>query len=186
MSSKNVYRLINPYIEGSINTIVQASNSFSAGKKLYNTVSRYFTNHVSNFYMTIQNIETNELSHFKIDEKMGGSGNVDYNLVKLEDNFSPDIDKKLVSMVGKFEKQTGGGLLDDIEDDDSPSESPSDNNYFLKIPVQPITRFVYFYLPYYKLNVVNLVPIDQRRLFMPMFGLPINPTLEIRFDVYKI
>lgn len=184
MSSKNAYRLINPYIEGSMETMVRASNSFSAGKKLYNTISKYFTNHVNNFYMTLQNVETKELSHFKIDEKLANNGTVDYNLVKIEDNFNPDIENKLVGTVEKIEKQTGGFLDDD--DDDSPSDSPSDNGYYLRLPPQPITRFVYFYLPYYKLNVVGVTPLEQTRLFMPMFGLPINPTLEIRFDVYKI
>ena len=183
MSSKNAYRLINPYIEGTMDTTVRASNSFSAGKKIYNTLSKYFTNHVNNFYMTVQNIETKELSHFKIDEKMGGNGTVDYNLVKIEDSFSPEVDKKLIGTVEKIEKQTGGGFFDDI--DDSPTESSTENDYFLRMPQQPITRFVYFHLPYYRLKYVTVPVIEQTRLFMPMFGLPINPTMEIRFDVFK-
>ena len=181
MSTKNAYRLINPYIEGSMDRVARASNSFSAGKKLYNTISKYFTNHVDNFYMTIQNVETKELSHFKIDEKRGNNGTVDYNLVGLHDNFNPDIEKKLISNVEKLEKQSGGKSY---YDDDSPTESPTDEDFF-KFPVQPINRFVYFYLPYYRLNIVGMTPIDQARIFMPMFSLPINPSLEIRFDIYK-
>ena len=181
MDTKNAYRLINPYIEGSLDTVTRASNSFSAGKKLYNTISKFFTNHVDNFYMTLQNVETKELSHFKIDEKRGNNSTVDYNLIKLDNAFSDDLEKKIINNVDKLEKQSGGRHR---HHDDSPSESSEDSDYF-KYPVQPINRFVYFYLPYYKLNVVGLSPIDSSRLFMPMFSLPVNPSLEIRFDLYR-
>ncbi len=189
MSSKNAYRLINPYIEGSIDTVVNSKNSSGAGRKLYKIISNQFTNHVDDFYMTIQNAETKELSHFKIGEKRDG-GTIDYNLIKLDEHFSPDIEKKLVANVDKLSKQSGGRhhkhrSYDD--DDDSSSDSDSDSDYrgYYGYQTQPISRFVYFYLPYYKLNAVGLSPIDASRIFMPMFGLPINPSLEIRFDLYR-
>lgn len=177
MSAKNSYRLINPYIEGSLDTVVSASNSFSAGKKIYNSISKFFTNHLDNFYMTVQNVETKDLSHFKINEKRGDSGMVDYKLVKIDASFDPDIERNLTEKVDKL-SQSGGRY-----EDDSPTESSTESDYF-KYPAQPITRFVYFYLPYYKLKVVGLSPLDYRRLFVPMFSFPINPTLEVRFDFY--
>ena len=182
MSTKNAYRLINPYIEGSIDTMVRARNSFSAGKKLYNTISNYFTNHVEDFYMTIQNVETKELTHFKVGEKKGANDTVDFNLVKIEDSFAPELDKKLISNVEKLEKQSGGRKH---HKDDSESSTTTSSEYYYSIPIQPITRFVYFSLPYYKLNIAGLTPLDASRLFLPMFSLPINPTLEIRFDLYR-
>ena len=185
MSTKNAYQLINPYIEGSIDTVVRASNSFSAGKKLYNNISAYFTNQVDDFYMTIQNVETKDLTHFKIGEKRGENGMVDFDLVKLDDKFNPDIEKKLVSYVEKLQKQSGG--KHHHHRDDSSTESSSDlNDYdYFRYAAQPISRFTYFYLPYYRLNIVGLTSLDRSRIFMPMFGLPINPSLEIRFDLYK-
>lgn len=183
MSTKNAYRLINPYVEGSMDTTVRASNSFSAGKKLYNNISKFFTNHVENFYMTLQNLETKELSHFKIGEKAGNKGFVDYNLVKLDENFNQDLEKKLITNVEKLEKQSGGKRY--YNDDDSPSESSTEDTDYFKYPLQPISKFVYFYLPYYRLNVVGVNPIDLNRLFVPTFSLPVNPSLEIRLDLYK-
>jgi len=191
MSTKNAYRLINPYIEGPLlDSVVRASNSFSAGKKLYNTMSNFFTNHLNNFYMTVQNLETKDLTHFRIDEQRGGDETVDFKLVKLEKNFNPDLEKKLINSVEKLGKQTGGKHKrhhkdDDDDDESSTSDSSSDDNNYYRLPVQPISRFVYFYLPYYKLNFVGLNPLDASRIFLPMFGLPINPSLEIRFDLYR-
>lgn len=188
MSAKNAYLLINPYIEGSLDTVVRARNSFSAGKKIYNTISNYFTNQVDNFYMTIQNLETKELTHFKIGEKRGENGIVDFNLVKLDEKFSPELEKKLINSIEKLGKQSGGKHHHKKEDDtssSSSSSSSSDEKNYYRFPVQPISRFVYFYLPYYKLNIVGLSAIDISRIFLPMFSLPINPSLELRFDLYK-
>lgn len=187
MGEKNVYHLINPYIEGSVDTVVKSKNSYSAGKRLYNNISKYFTNHVEDFYMTIQNVQTNELTHFKIGEKKEGNNdvNVNFTLLRINDNFAPDVEQKLVSYVKKLERQAGGKKH--RHHDDSPSEttvSSSESDYY-KVPVWPITRFVYFRMPYYKLKIIGLSPIDSSRLFFPMFSLPINPTFEFNFDIYK-
>lgn len=189
MSNKNAYRLINPYIEGSLETVVRARNSFSAGKKIYNNLSAHFTNHVKDFYMTIQNVETKDLTNFRIDEKRGKNNIVDFNLVKLENALPAEMETKLIDHIEKMEKQSGGKRHHHKKDDStsdscSSTLSESDYNYY-KIPLQPITKFIYYWLPYYKLNLTNLSPIDANRLFLPMFNLPINPTLELRFDIYK-
>lgn len=180
--SKNSYRLINPYIEGSMDTVVKSSNSFNAGKKLYNNLSNYFSNRVDDFYMTIQNLESKNLTHFTIGEKSKKGGMVDFNLVKLDNNFEKDIENKLINQVDKLNKQSGGKHKDDSSTTDS---SSSDDEYYYKNSSQPINRFIYYYLPYYQLKTVGLSPIDASRLYLPMFGLPINPSLEIRFDIYK-
>jgi hypothetical protein len=181
MSTKNAYRLINPYIEGSIDTIVRASNSFSAGKKMYNNISRFFTNHMDDFYMTIQNMESKDLTHFKIEEKRNENNTVDFSLIMLEKNFNPDFEKKIINSVEKMDKQTGGNH----SHNDSTSDSTSSESDYYRTSLQPISRFVYFYLPYYKLDFVGLTATDISRIFLPMFNLPINPRLEIRFDLYK-
>lgn len=180
MKTKNIYRLINPYIEGSINTVVKANNSFDAGKKIYHDISKYFTNQVDDFHMTIQNLETKALAHFKIDEKRDDTGTVNFNLVKLDKNFDKQLEEKMVNHIDKLGRQTGGRRRDDSSSD---SSSSSDSDFFRMS--QPINRFVYFYMPYYQLTTLGLSPIDQSRIFLPMFSLPINPSLEIRFDIYK-
>lgn len=183
MSTKNAYRLMNPYVEGTLDTMVRARNSFSAGKQLYKSLSNYFTNHVENFYMTIQNVETKDLTHFKVAEKKGNNNTVDFKLVKLDDNFPTDVNEKLISNVEKLERQSGGKHRDD---DSSDSDSlSSESEIYNAVAIAPITKFVYFSLPYPKLNFVGMNPLDINRLFMPMFSLPVNPTFEIIMDIYK-
>lgn len=197
MTEKNAYRLINPHVEGSIDTVVRARNLQSAGKKMYAGLSKYFTNHVKDFNMTIQNMETKDLSHFTIDEKINKSVgknniyNVDYELYQLDKSFSPELDKKLIASVDKLDKQSGGKRRKHRHDrdsssssDDSDLSSSSESDYY-RLPILPINKFTYFMLPYYQLNINNLNPLERARLFLPMFSLPINPTLEIRFDLYS-
>lgn len=184
-SNKQRYRLINPIIEGTVSTVVEASNAFNSAKKMYKKISNYFTNTVDDFYMTIQNVVTKDLTHFKINEQFGENGIVDFNLVKIDANFSEDIENKLLTHANKLFKHRGGKkhkYKDDSSSSDSSSSSSSSDSYYYKYPVQPISKFIYFYLPYYKLIGVN--SLDARRLYMPMFGLPVNPSLEIRFDLF--
>lgn len=178
----NTYRLINPYIEGTLSTLINSKNSFRAGRDLYKRISKYFTNHVENFHLTIQNVETKKLSHFRVTEKKKNNS-VDFNIVKLDDSLSGETEGKLVEAVEDIDKQTGGKKKKDGESEDS-SDSSSESSTYLKIPIYPINRFVYFNLPYYKLKIAGVSPLDYSRLFIPMFSLPINPTLEIRMDFY--
>jgi hypothetical protein len=182
-TTKNTYRLINPHIEGSIDTVVHASNSFSAGKKMYNNISKYFTNHLSDFYMTLQNVENKNLSHFKITEKRGKNGAVDYKMIKMSESFDPDTEEKIVETIDNISNQSAGKKN---SSDSSSSSSSDESSDFFHYQVQPITRFVYYYLPYYKLNFVGMSPADINRVYVPMFNFPINPTMEIRFDLYQI
>ena len=188
MSKKNTYRLINPYIEGSLNTIVHAKNAFSAGKKIYNQLSDYFTNHVENFNMTIMNVETKDLTHYNIKEKRAG-GSIDFFVDMLANNLPKKTESELINHIVKIEKQSGGKKHRHYKDDDSSDTSDtSDSDSYLSpynyYNVLPITKFVYFHLPYYKL--VNVSPIDYNRLFLPIFSLPLSPTVEIKFDLYTI
>lgn len=187
MSMKNKYHLINPYIEGSLNTIVNASSPYSGGKKIYKNISSHFKNRVDNFYMTIQNIETKDLTHFAIKEKVGKNGSIDYKLDLYDSKIGGDVEKKLINAVSKINSQDGGRRHHKLFDDDSSSSSSesSSSDEYTNIRTQPISRFVYFHLPYYKLNLSGLTPIDAARFFLPTFNFPINPSIEIRFDLYK-
>lgn len=186
MSTKNAYRLINPYIEGSVDTMVRARNTFSAGKKLYGNISKFFTNHVEDFNMTIQNIETKELAHFRINEKRGKENVIDFNMVKLDESLPSRVEKELINSIEKIEKQSGGKKHHHHHDDSSESSSSCSSDSFFRTTsyVQPITRFVYFNLPYYK--IVGLSPYDVNRLFLPVFSWPLSPVMEIRLDLYRI
>lgn len=183
MTSKNTYRLINPYIEGSVDTTVNSRNSFNGAKKLYKNISEYFTNHVKNFNMVIQNVNTDKLTHFKINEKNSKDGTVDYDLTILNNNFPLEIEKKLISSFNKLSKQSGGKSHRKYDDSDS-SDSSSSSEDLYNQSIQPITRFVYFYLPYYQYEIYGATPLDLSRLYLPMFSLPVNPVYEVRFDYH--
>ncbi len=183
MSTKNTYRLINPYIEGSARTIVQSRNSFNAGKKIYNNISSFFSNNVDNFFMSIQNVQTGGLSHFMTREKRDNNGVVKYKLTKFEKDFDDAFARVLVKTVDKINKQSGGKKKYKFPDSDSSSsDSDSDDEY--RYPLQPISRFTYFVLPYHTLMPLNMNIVDTGCVYVPMFNFPVNPSLEIRFDLY--
>lgn len=178
MASKNAYHLINPLIIGSQNQIYYTKNSRSAGKKIYHQLSEYFSNHVEEFFMTVMNVETKELTHFRVKEKRNGNEAVDFLMEILPSKMPKDIESSLIEKATKTEKQYGGKHRDD--DDSSSSSSSSSEEYFSVIP---ITRFIYFNLPYYKL--VGVSPNDFKRVFLPTISLPLSPVIEYNFDVYK-
>ena len=181
--SKNTYRLINPYIEGSIDTKARASNPFNAAKKIYKKMSDHITNQVDNFYITLENLDSGVLSHFKINEKMrNDNGDVDFKITELKGKFPEELDNKLRNSIDRARRKGGRPSKHKYYDDDSTSDSSSSDSYMEYFP-RPINRFLYYYLPYYKLYGIS--PVDASRLFLPMFGMPINPSLELRFDLYQ-
>lgn len=186
MTEKNIYRLVNPYIEGTLDTMVKSSNSARAGKKIYNVLSPFITNHMENFYFTIQNVQTKGLTHFLVNENKTDERAVGFKLTRMKEKFTSDLDKKLIESVDKMVQQSGG-KKHKKDKDDSTTDTTTDAGppYNYMVPMFPINRFVYFMLPYYKLNVVGLDPIDRARLFMPMFSFPVNPIYEIRYDLYN-
>src|SRR5579863_2838814 len=105
MSNKNTYRLINPYVEGSIETISHEKNPYNAGKKFYNKLSEYFTNHVEDFYMSIMNVETKNLTHYHIQENREGDS-VYFYMKVLPEKLPAETEKKLISEINKIKKQS--------------------------------------------------------------------------------
>lgn len=184
-SLKNTYRLVNPYIEGFVNTVVRAKNAFNAGKRIYNNISNYFTNHVESFYISIQNVDTNKLHHFRIKERRGKDGSVNFSFYKSDNNFPSEIERKIISNIDKIEKMRGGSRHSKDDSTTETTTTTEESEYF-EYPPQPITRFIYFYLPYYKLKFIGISPLDYGRIFLPTFALVFNPTVEVRFDLYKI
>ena len=110
----NTYVLVNPHIEGSLETKVKAKNSIEAGKLLYNNLSEHFSNNLPKFLFTIQKGSSGEgkFYNFKVKEKK----------VKNEINFSiepfsiegeksalADFKKKLNNFKNKRTSEMKGG-----------------------------------------------------------------------------
>lgn len=179
MSGKHTYRLINPIVDGTVKSMTKASTQISAGKKIYNELSKHFTNEVKDFYMTLQDTNTDKLYHYRVSEgKINKEGYIDYNLDLLPGNLPADVEKKMVQAYEKHKTQLGG------DDSDSSSSSNSATESTVYIPLRPIDRFVYYMLPYYKIKTPGLNIIDLNRIYMPMFSLPVNPVFEMRMDFY--
>lgn len=137
--------------------------------------------------MTIQDVDTKALSHFRIKEK-GEKRDptvIDYEIIKLNDGFDSNLNQKLIEQSDKLKQSGGKHRRRYTDSSSSSSSSSSDYDDYSRSFNLPITRFVYFSLPYQKLHINGLTPVDISRIFLPMFSLPINPTLEIRFDLYR-
>lgn len=181
MPSKNTYRLINPSIEGSLDTVVSATNSFRAGKKMYNALSSLFTNHVKDYHMTLQNVSTKENIHFHIKEEPSSDNKVNFKLVRLEEQFPDEIEDKLTEIADNPERlKQKGGKKKRHDDSDSDSDSSSSSEEYDTYHLQPVTRYVYYNLPYQYLCPSPIIsPVVEARTFIPLFSFPINPTVEV-------
>jgi hypothetical protein len=50
----NMYKLVNPYIQGDMKTSLKSKNSITAAKSFYKGLSEHFNNNIPKFYFTIQ------------------------------------------------------------------------------------------------------------------------------------
>ena len=71
------YMLVNPYIEGEINKVVRAENSFKAARTIYESLSKYFNNSVKNFKFSLLKLKSDALN---LDSKKDGTNS--FNLTK--------------------------------------------------------------------------------------------------------
>lgn len=121
----NTYTLVNPHIEGSMNTTVKADNSFKAGKKLYSALSEHFNNNVPHFYFTIQKGGSGKgkYYHFKVSEEKNGN-EINFDLEQVDLSNEKECMKKFQGKLKNYlKKQTGGKKHDDDDlfDDKEPS-----------------------------------------------------------------
>ena len=184
---KNSYQLINPVITGNMSTVVKSRNSFNASKKIYKSLSKYANNHVDNFYMTIQNLVSKELSHFSVKENRT-SDSVKYSISRLPGNFKKELEDKLIELTTECtdSEQCGGVVpisinIDSADDTSSDSELSYVRSF---IPIYPVSAMIYYYMPYYQLHSYGISQYDLDRICVPMFSFPNNPTVEFRFDLY--
>jgi len=191
--NKKTYRLVNPHIEGTFNPLVKAKNPPSAAKHIYQKLAETFTNSVHNFNFAIQNIETKDITHFNIKEKVKkGGSTVNYELSKIPPEIIPDgINDKLVKKIDEIESGQYGGNKSSKYDDDTETitDSSTESDYLNDdMYLQPITKFTYFYIPYIITTPIKLIGLnmnDYNDLFTPSFSYPIRPIIHIRTDFIK-
>ena len=142
------YKLINPRIEGSLETSFQGNNIMSIAKRVWEDVSQYITNNVPKFAFTLENSQTGKLHHFCVKEQLKGGSSAKYNISEISVKLN---DKQLKEFKNKSQKAgMKGGKKDKDKDDDDDDSSTSSDDVFSAIQLhnlysrsQPIVYWWY-------------------------------------------
>ena len=185
------YKLVNPYIIGSMNTSFSANSSMEAAKLAYENLSQYFGNHMPEFSFTLKRLSKNNqvvggssksFIHFSVKETKGNDDKVKYEISELDSNKNiSNFQSRLNKVANQDAKQSGGEhhkgkkyVRESVEDElsdyfDSELEKPR------KGPL------VYEPIVYYWYDPFVYPSVD--RWYVPTFVLPIQP--RVVFDAHS-
>src|SRR3990172_8221718 len=127
------YKLINPYIEGTMITSFSGASHLDAACCAWNALSKYITNNVPKFAFTLENINDGRLYHFLVKESLSGNRSADFKIseinLKLKQDAISQFKNRLSMRGGKKHKKKHDDD-DDDDDDDSSSTSTSTSDVF--------------------------------------------------------
>jgi len=168
------FELINPTIIGDLNTQVTTKSPDSAIKKIWENVSHNIMGNVPNLYVTLREIGTKKLHHYKIQEKVDNSKNaiIEYNKLHLKLNVK---DKNtFLEKINNISVQSGSGKDRKKHKDDSSSDSDSDDEFYKFMKFRKNTPIsMYWYTPYLYSSLGSL------KIYTPVWNVPIMPYNEI-------
>lgn len=174
------YKLINPYIEGELQTTFDASSPDTAAKKAWNTLSSVFTNDVPQFAFTLQ--AGGKLHHYKVKETIKNN-QVNFNMTRIN-NVTAQNEQSLINGSKNAKAMAGGAARkggkrkipkDDDEDDDEHGLYNRIKYHKMLNTFSPMSYMWYY--PY-----IYDIPF----VYMPTFVAPINPYVEILVsDLFK-
>lgn len=182
----NLYRLVNPHIEGDMKKSVKSKNSVAAARTLYKNLSEHFSNSVPKFYFTIQKGASGKgkYYHFLVKEKKGSDDEIKFNI----ESYNPDnestliknFESKLSNFKNKFNQAGGkarkGGKkskkYDDDFDDDEDLDS-SEEIYVAARNYRPLVTSPFYYW-WYDSKLYNITSV-----FVP----PVYPYLTPIFEI---
>jgi hypothetical protein len=182
----NTYCLVNPHIEGEMDTKIKSNNSLKAAKVFYKNLSQHFNNNIPKFYFTIQKggSVNGKYYHFVVKE-VKDDDEVKFNIepyVISEDSKSiKNFETKLSSFKSKF-NQFGGGKKNSKKsskkkskrlDDSSESDLDSSENFYKKAQTYKPTIVPPLYYWWYDPGVYNLDSV-----FIPTFYSYVTPYLQ--------
>jgi len=182
----NTYCLVNPHIEGEMDTKIKSNNSLKAAKVFYKNLSQHFNNNIPKFYFTIQKggSVNGKYYHFVVKE-VKDDDEVKFNIepyVISEDSKSiKNFETKLSSFKSKF-NQFGGGKKNSKKsskkkskrlDDSSESDLDSSENFYKKAQTYKPTVVPPLYYWWYDPGVYNLDSV-----FIPTFYSYVTPYLQ--------
>lgn len=162
----NTYVLVNPHIEGKLETKVKAQNSQEAANMLYKNLSENFSNSIPHFHFTIQKGSSGEgsLYHFEVNETRKNN-EVNFSVKSMnikgvneaEGKFKARLEQaknKLAQEGGKKHKSKKSKKHDSS---DSDLDSSSSDDYKRAKSYVPLNQPIYYwwYDPYvYRLDSV--------------------------------
>lgn len=180
----NTYVLVNPHINGSVETKLKADNSLQAAKKAYKNLSKHFNNNVPKFYFTLQKGTKGKYYHFEVKEKKEDE-KVNFSIqsytIPGDDKKSvAEFEKKLQTFKGKVSAKGGkrkSSKKSKKDSSDSESDvSDSDDYYYKKarkyVPSSSYSYPIYYW--WYDPYVYNL-----NSFYVPTFYAPLSPYIEI-------
>lgn len=182
----NLYRLVNPHIQGNFESSLTADNSILAAKSFYKNLSEHFNNAVPMFHFTIQKGSSSKgkYYHFKTTEKKN-KNEVTFNVksykMKMEnmEAFESRLNafKNKIQLGGKKGKksQKKKNKSNDSDDSDSSEESDSsDSEQYIKniTTYTPIVNQPIYYW-WYDPHIYNL-----KSIFIPTFYSYVTPIIE--------
>uniref|UniRef100_A0A6C0M1E4 Uncharacterized protein n=1 Tax=viral metagenome TaxID=1070528 RepID=A0A6C0M1E4_9ZZZZ len=113
------FTLVNPKIDGSVQTSFDTSSPLKAADEAYSAISKYFTNRLQEFRFTLQS--GGKFHHFVASEKLGKDNKVSYTINEFKGKVNIDTMQKSMD---QYQEQNGGKKKWD-EDDSSSSSSDS-------------------------------------------------------------
>lgn len=167
------YTLVNPHIEGSLNTKIKANTAQDAANLTFETLSKYFSINIPNFTFTLQKGGSDKYYHFNVQEKITTDDKIKFTIKQIEKVNDEVLNKFIKS---NDEKQSGGKSKKyrKYSDDDSDEDEDDDYYYYYKPIVRPEPIYYWSYAPY----VYNI-----RKVYVPTFIPGITPYINIYWDI---
>jgi hypothetical protein len=163
------YNLVNPFIEGNINTTVKASDELKGAGKIYQEIlAPMFITSVSEFKFSIEG--GGKLYHYNVKETINGD-NAKFKIEEISGKVEgKKLKEKLKELNKEKDDQNGGKSKHKHKDDDSSSSSSSDESYY------KFNRFYYspyIYTPYINTGYSYTLPYISPTYFYPYSSLNI-------------
>ena len=169
------YLLVNPHIEGSLETKFKTKSAQEAANLAYESMSKYFSNNLPKFTFTLQKAGSDKFYHFDVSEKINKNDKIKFELQENSSISNVDGLKKFISI---NEENLAGGKhsskkykLDDSDSSSSSSSDSDDDYYYYYKPVNrsmPITYWSYYPYAY-----------PLRKIYVPTFIPNISPYVYI-------
>lgn len=178
-------KLINPLILGKINTEYNGKNIEDVADKAWNSLSEHIAGSVPRFNFTLKDVNSDELYHFTVVEKVSNGKDIDYVIKKIDTDITKDQENKLIKHIDNLENkianQVGGKRKRRYKDDDDDLDDfdCDDDDLYTKLSFYKHKRQPFYYWWYNPMiYTVYGAPI-YTSIYLPTFAVPYHPYIEI-------